>query len=148
MASTVLRGSASFEFTGISGLTSPFLLAVPLDMRAHIQADDREQRFAWRSMDRSTRHVVTVPSDKSDMMAAIRWDDEPTRLRRFLRAGLRDELASLVYKSSSGATGVSVTIEEVMGGPTLISLEQEQAGSTWRADIRLVLNASDLDGLL
>lgn len=150
MASAAKRGDARFEFTppGGSSLTSPFLLAVPLSPLPDFLVHEARQRFAWRSADRSTREVVVISSSKADLVAAIRFDDQPARLRQLLRHALDDGMA-LSYKLSAGGTAYPMVVEEVLGGELLTKLDRDRGmHDEWEATIHVVMARTDLDALL
>lgn len=146
----VLKGSARFEFTSITGMTSPFLLAVPLSPLPDYEFAHPEQRYIWRSLDGSGRNVVTVEGAKAQLFATIRFDDQPDRLREFLRHAMDGDLASLVYKPTSGHDGVSVDIDAV-NGQTSVRLSPDRArggAGEWEAGITLVMDEADIGDLL
>lgn len=143
MASANLTGSARFTFTpGSSGLTSPFLLAVPLSPLPDFQIEDQRLRFSWRSADRSARAVVVFPTDKSDLFAAVRFDDEPDDLRKLLRLTMDGVIADLKYHPTSGHAGVDVEVESF---GRLVPDGSRGGMGEFRTDVHLVLATSDLD---
>ncbi len=148
MATNSSIGSARFEFTSISGMTSPFLLAAPLSiLRGFQRVRHAEQRYVWRSMDRTGRNVVTVASTMVDIVATIRMDDQPDRLRKFIRHAMDGDLANLVYKPTSGSGGTTVSID----GPTSVEVvpDRDRGGAgEWETSIQMVLSEDDLGDLV
>lgn len=147
MASAAIKGDARFEFTGVTGLTSPFLLAVPLSPLPEPTTARVRSRWAWRSMDDTTRFVVTVDGETARLFATIRFDDQPTRLRRLLQASLDGEITDLVYRTTAAGTQYSVEVESVGGSDQVEVRPDRQRGGfdEWEAGpVEFVLSASDL----
>lgn len=147
MASAARSGSAQFTFTSIAGMTSPFLLALPLNLLSDWRLEQPEQRWIWRSMDRTGRSVVAVESSRADILAAIRMDDQGDRLRDFLRYAMDGSLANLTYKPTSVASGVAVDIDAV-GSGTAVQLQPDRSGIGWEVTIRMVMDVASIGDLL
>lgn len=148
MASSHKKGSATLEFTPPtgSGLSSPFLLAVPLSPLPDFEMDDGRERHAWRSADRSTREVVVIETDKADLFAPIRFDDQPHDLRTLLRLAEDGEITDLQYRPASSEGAVDVEVEAVMGQ---VHPDGARGGhGEFRADVHWLLDRSDLEALL
>lgn len=147
MATAARTGSAQFTFTSIAGMTSPFLLALPLNLISDWRVQQPEQRWVWRSMDRTGRNVVAVESLRADILTVIRMDDQGDRLRDFLRYAMDGSLANLTYKPTSVHAGVAVDIDEVAGG-TGVQLQVDRSGIGWEAAIRLVIATASIGDIL
>ena len=147
MATAHRTGSASFTFTSITGMTSPFLLAWPLELITDHEVSHPEQRYIWRSMDGSGRNVVTVAGAKAHKLGVIRRDDQPDRLREFLRHAMDGDLVALAYKPSTGASGVAVDIDAV-NEQSFVSIRPDRSGIGWEVAIRLVVAEASIVNLL
>ena len=92
--------TASFSY---SNPVSPFgtvsiTLAIPL---WDIQPMDVRERHDWWATDNSNREIVTVgEADVYDILATIRFDNEPTELKTMLRLALQYDL-TLTYSQNS-----------------------------------------------
>ena len=146
MASANVSGSARFTFSSTT-LSSPFLLAYPLEFLSDFGFGQPDSRWIWRSLDGSGRNVVAISSTKTTVTGVIRRDDQPDTLRQFLRDAMDVGVTSLLYKQSSTDTGVSVDIDAVNGG-TSVELTPDRSGIGWEARIRMVLAEADLASLL
>lgn len=82
MASEQLFGTAKFTWT--DGVGQEYLLRVPLQQ---IQAAGRSRSYVAESLDYSVRQTVTI-GQVHEIIAVIRYEDEPTTLVDFLFAGM------------------------------------------------------------
>ncbi|MFW6031006.1 MAG: hypothetical protein ACOC9T_00315 [Myxococcota bacterium] len=111
MATRHLFGSAAITFTPPGESEETHLLGAKL---IELEPMDTGERDDWWSVDRENREVVTVGDGVSELIATIRYDDEPGELKRMLRLALRHNL-TLIYEPEIGGTSYPVKLVAVVG---------------------------------
>jgi hypothetical protein len=98
MATAALKGSATLAYTPPGGTLTTHLLAIPL---WEVRQIDRRARYDWWAEDLDTREVVTVGDGVREILATVRFENEPGAFRSLLRDALTYDL-TLVYTESTG----------------------------------------------
>ena len=145
MANAHEKGTAHFKYV-VGGSTSTVKLVVPLK---HVRPGHRVARFVRDSLDFSTREVFTVSDGTStgvaEITADIRFANDRQEILDMLKQGSFG--TTLIYYSSSGATGINtyliepqqpeVSIDPVMArverGSVSIRLRASTSGGSFSA---------------
>ena len=110
MATAHLKGTAHFKYV-VGGSTSTVLLAVPLK---HVRPGHRVTRFVRDSIDLTVREVSVISDGAStgfaEITADIRYDNDRQQILNLLKQGSFG--TTLIYHSSSGATGINCHLIE------------------------------------
>lgn len=150
MATRHLFGNARILWTPPGGSQETFLLGAKL---IELEPMDRRARWDWWSADMTEREVVVVGSGVRDLVATIRYDDDPDGLKRMLRLALENDL-TLTYHETAGGTGFPVRLVAVVGGSGADAVHIIPDRDRWRLgeyEARVHLRRTDggtLDGLL
>lgn len=150
MATQHKYGAARFRFTPPGESEETHLLMILL---WDIDPVDRMRRFAWVPVGERDRETVTVGEGVAEIVASIRFDDEPAALKRMLRLALRHDL-TLTYQESVAGTEYPVRLMAVVGArdddETPVTRDPDRtAHQAWMARLHLRrMDGGSLDDLL
>lgn len=155
MASQHLYGDAEIEYDdGV--YTVIHELAVPLTTNAlagGFQSTHRRRRWEGWNASLREREVFTLDASVDEVVATIRFEDQPDALRDLLRAGL-EQNATFIYRPT-GPYGIEIDclLVEIMGaGPDEIRIMPDRDRATlgeWEATVRLrAVNGDTFEGIL
>jgi hypothetical protein len=100
---------ATITYTPPGGAQVVHQLAIPL---LQIEPVDRMERHDWWAADLDNREVVTVGAGVYEIMATVRFENEPANLKALLRTALRDDV-TLFY--TLGSTIYPLRLVAVLG---------------------------------
>lgn len=150
MATRHLFGSASIEYVAEGGTPVTHLLGAKL---LDLAPADVLRRYDFFADDHVARRTVTVGTGVSDLLATIRYEDDPAALKAMLRRGLRSN-ATLSYLEEAGGDVYPVKLVAVVGASSQDETPIIRDRSRWRLgewECRVHLRRVDgltLDGLL
>jgi hypothetical protein len=150
MATSALKGNASIVYDlPISpfGQVTHQLAAQLLQVRVI----DRRARYDWWAEDLMTREVVTVGAGVKEIMASVRFENEPDELRELLRLALQYDV-ELSYTQDSVVYPVHlVSVEGANSADeTPLTPDRDRYGfGEWECRVHLRrIDGGSLDGLI
>lgn len=148
MATTQHQGTtAQLTYTPPGGVLTTHLLALPL---RDLRPVDARVRHEWWSGDLTTREVVVIGDGVRELVATIRFDDEPGSLKDLLRAGLEDDV-TITYEKVAGGTSFPFKLLEVVGSDGVeLQPDADRWGlGEWQCRIRIRrVDGGSFDSLL
>lgn len=125
MATTAITGNAQFSYTPQGGSPTTHTLAVPLKFSPAygFRYRYRKTRFEAFNSDGTDREVYVLGDATHEIVAEVRYDDEPTALRDMLIEALENNV-TLTYSPDGGGTTYPFLLVSVDGDAgELISLD-------------------------